>query len=190
MAIPWVIARPTSIWGPWFGIPYRGFFDAVRRGYYVHPQGEKIYKTYGYVGNVAYQLAKLLSVSPNQIDGKTLYVADYEAVEIGSMAEAIRRQFGARPVRNVPVGMLRMLAAAGDVCRKAGWRNPPLTSFRLNNLREQMKYDIQPTADVVGALPYTVDEGIAMTVAWMKQRDAMKALPDDSWPETTVLRNT
>ena len=23
----WCIIRPTSIWGPWFGVPYRNFFD-------------------------------------------------------------------------------------------------------------------------------------------------------------------
>ena len=25
----WAIIRPTSIWGPWFGEPYRNFFDMV-----------------------------------------------------------------------------------------------------------------------------------------------------------------
>ena len=25
----WCIIRPTSIWGPWFGVPYRNFFDMV-----------------------------------------------------------------------------------------------------------------------------------------------------------------
>jgi len=26
----WTLVRPTSIWGPWFGVPYRTFFDVVR----------------------------------------------------------------------------------------------------------------------------------------------------------------
>ena len=30
--VPWVIVRPTSIWGPWFDIPYRTFFDSIQHG--------------------------------------------------------------------------------------------------------------------------------------------------------------
>ena len=26
----WTIVRPTSIWGPWFGEPYRDFFDVIK----------------------------------------------------------------------------------------------------------------------------------------------------------------
>ena len=25
----WLIVRPTSLWGPWFGIPYKSFFDII-----------------------------------------------------------------------------------------------------------------------------------------------------------------
>ena len=32
----WAIVRPTSIWGPWFGVPYRNFFDMVRSRMYFH----------------------------------------------------------------------------------------------------------------------------------------------------------
>lgn len=30
----WCIIRPTSIWGPWFGVPYRNFFDMVMHRMY------------------------------------------------------------------------------------------------------------------------------------------------------------
>jgi len=29
---PWAIVRPTSIWGPWFGVPYRLLFELIERG--------------------------------------------------------------------------------------------------------------------------------------------------------------
>ena len=32
----WAIIRPTSIWGPWFGEPYRNFFDMVMERRYFH----------------------------------------------------------------------------------------------------------------------------------------------------------
>ena len=169
LEIPWVIIRPTSIWGPWFGVPYKGFFDALRKGVYVHPRGERLYKTYGYVGNVVYQIKQFLSAPSEVVHGRTFYVADYQPLEIREMAEVIREAFGAPPVRDVPLSVLRMMATAGDGFRKLGWKNPPLTSFRLNNLRTQMVYDMSATQEIAGRCPYTMKEGVQATVDWIEQ---------------------
>jgi GlcNAc-P-P-Und epimerase len=169
LAIPWVIIRPTSLWGPWFGVPYRGFFDSVRRGLYVHPRGELLYKTYGYVGNVVHQIKQFLSVPEDLVHGRTFYVADYLPLEIREMAETIREAFGAATVRDVPICVLRVLAAAGDGVGKLGWKNPPLTSFRLKNLRTQMVYDMSSTQEIAGPCPYTMKQGVRETVEWIKQ---------------------
>jgi nucleoside-diphosphate-sugar epimerase len=167
----WVLVRPTSIWGPWFDIPYKGFFAAVRKGVYVHPRGEKIYKSYGYVGNAVHQLRKFLTATREGVNGRTFYLADYEPIEIRKMADEIRTAFDARPVHDVDLPLLKMAALAGDVCKKAGWYNPPLSSFRLNNLRTQMVYDISATAEISGDLPFDMPDGVRHTVEWMKRHD-------------------
>jgi nucleoside-diphosphate-sugar epimerase len=167
--IPWLIIRPTSIWGPWFGVPYRGFFDAVRQGLYVHPRGERLYKTYGYVGNAVHQVNQLLAVPAELVHGRVFYVADYEPVEIMEMAEMIRECFEAPKVREVPLGILRAVAAAGDGARKLGWNNPPMTSFRLANLRTQMVYDMSATREIAGLCPHSLREGVRSTVSWIKE---------------------
>lgn len=41
----WCIIRPTSIWGPWFGVPYRNFFDMVMHRMYFHIGHIKCHKT-------------------------------------------------------------------------------------------------------------------------------------------------
>jgi GlcNAc-P-P-Und epimerase len=169
LEIPWVLLRPTSIWGPWFGIPYRGFFDTVRQGLYVHPRGERLYKTYGYVGNVVHQIKQFLSVPAEFVHGRVFYVADYQPIEIRKMAETIREAFGAPVVREVSMTVLRSLAKVGDGAKKVGWKNPPLTSFRLSNLRTQMVYDMSATEAIVGLCPYTTEEGVRSTVDWIKQ---------------------
>jgi nucleoside-diphosphate-sugar epimerase len=169
LKIPWVIIRPTSIWGPWFGIPYRRFFDALRQGLYVHPRGERLYKTYGYVGNVVHQIERFLAVPAELVHGRIFYVADYRPLEVMEMAEIIREAFGAPEVREVPLAVLRVLAAAGDVLQKLGWRNPPITSFRLGNLRTQMVYDMSATQGIAGPCPYTLEEGVRTTVRWIKE---------------------
>ena len=169
LEIPWVLIRPTSIWGPWFGIPYRGFFDVVRKGLYIHPRGERLYKTYGYVGNVVHQIKQFLFVPAERVNHHVFYVADYQPIEIRTMAESIREAFQAPAVRDVPLSILSTLARAGDGIRKLGWTNPPLTSFRLSNLRTQMVYDMSTTQAVAGPCPYTMQEGVLATVDWIKQ---------------------
>lgn len=56
----WAIIRPTSIWGPWFGVPYRNFFDMVISRKYFHIGRKSCTKTYGYVGNAVYQIEQIL----------------------------------------------------------------------------------------------------------------------------------
>ncbi|MHB8136351.1 MAG: NAD-dependent epimerase/dehydratase family protein, partial [Anaerolineaceae bacterium] len=56
----WIILRPTSIWGPWFGTPYNDFFMSIIHSLYIHPKGYKISKSFGFVGNTVFELTKLM----------------------------------------------------------------------------------------------------------------------------------
>ena len=167
--VPWVLIRPTSIWGPWFRIPYRMFFDTVRRGLYVHPKGLNITKSYGYVGNVVHQIRQFLAVDAALVNGRTFYVSDDENMDVLQFAHSIQKAFGAPPVRQVPLFVMKALASTGDVLKKLGMSNPPLTSFRLNNLLTPMHYDMAATRAVAGPAPYTLDEGVRLTVDWILQ---------------------
>jgi nucleoside-diphosphate-sugar epimerase len=167
LEIPWAIVRPTSIWGPWFRIPYRTFFDTVRRGVYVHPQGRKISKSYGYVGNVVHQIEQFLSVDACKIDKRTFYVSDDGNMDVLQFARLIQQAFGAPPIREVPLAVLQGLAIAGDVLKKMGVSDPPITSFRLTNLLTPMDYDLSLTTLVAGPSPYTLKEGVQSTVEWI-----------------------
>jgi nucleoside-diphosphate-sugar epimerase len=169
LEIPWAIFRPTSIWGPWFRIPYRTFFDTVRRGFYVHPRGRKISKSYGYVGNVVHQIKQFLTVDAARIDKRTFYVSDDQNMDVLEFGQLIQRAFGAPPIREAPLAVLKGLALAGDVLKKLGVSNPPLTSFRLTNLLTPMDYDICLTTQVAGPAPYTLEAGVQLTVEWILQ---------------------
>jgi nucleoside-diphosphate-sugar epimerase len=171
LEIPWLLFRPTSVWGPWFRIPYRMFFDTVRRGLYVHPKGLRICKSYGFVGNIVHQIRQLMAVDAREIDKKTLYVSDDRNMDILEFAQAIQAAFGAPPVRQVPMAVLQGLAHAGDLLKRFGVPNPPLTSFRLGNLLTPMEYDMSKTCKVAGPSPYTLEEGVRITVDWIRQHE-------------------
>jgi len=163
----WLIARPTSIWGPWFGVPYRGFFGAIARGIYYHPGTRNPEKSFGFVGNTMHQFGRLLSAPAKAVCGKTIYVCDYPPLRLREWAETIRRAVDARPIRSMPLWALRVVAYAGDILEGCGWTRPPLTSFRLNNLMTEMVFDTRSLKDLCGALPYSLEEGVKATVAWM-----------------------
>jgi GlcNAc-P-P-Und epimerase len=167
-AVPWVLVRPTGIWGPWFDVPYRNFFDTVRLGLYMHPTGIRTKKSYGFVGNTVHQLDRLMYRDFHDAQRRTLYVTD-PPVEILPWAKAVARSFNARPPFQVPYVLLAAGAKIGDLLKTLGWRHPPLTSFRLDNLITDMDIDYMLAGDVTGNGPYSMQDAIEITIDWLSQ---------------------
>lgn len=171
-ASPWVIVRPASIWGPWFDVPYRDFFTAIARGRYVHPGRTQVRKSFGYVGNTVHQLDRMLTADAAAVAGRTFYLADWPPLIVEEWARDIQQALRAKPIRRAPMPLLRGVAVAGDLLESAGRRKAPLTTFRLNNLMTTMVYDSAALEAVVGDLPFTRQQGVAETVAWMRRPQA------------------
>jgi nucleoside-diphosphate-sugar epimerase len=167
-SIPWILVRPTGVWGPWFDIPYRNFFDMVRRGLYMHPRQSRVYKSYQFVGNMVHQLDQLMFQGFWEAQGRTIYVTD-RPTEILPWARQIASAFGKSPPSELPYMLLAAGAKAGDLLQKIGWHNPPLTSFRLDNLTTDMVVDYMLAEDVTGPAPYPMEDAIAVTVDWLAQ---------------------
>jgi nucleoside-diphosphate-sugar epimerase len=164
------MVRPTSIWGPWFGIPYKTFFTTIAKGYYFHPGKAQVRKSFGFVGNTVFQLQRLSLAQDACVHGRTFYLADYDPIDVREMADLIQRMMGVRRIRTVPISVLRAAAMGGDFAKKLGWRNPPISSFRLDNLLTNMIHDLEPLCEVAGPLPYSWREGVGKTVEWMRSQ--------------------
>jgi nucleoside-diphosphate-sugar epimerase len=167
---PWVIMRPTSIWGPWFDIPYRTFFLTIAANRYIHVGRRPVLKSFGYVGNTVQQLAAVGETSDPAVDGTTMYLADAPPIEVADMANRIQRTLGSKPIRTVPRRFVKPVALVGDLLQRVGWDEPPLTSFRLDNLLTEMIYDTEPLSRILPDLPYSLEEGITRTVEWMREQ--------------------
>ena len=168
----WTLVRPTSIWGPWFDVPYRSFFDAVRKGFYIHPNGCQIRRSYGFVLNTVVQISRLMALAEDgTVHGKVFYLADYEPTDPLDWAQTIADRFGSPRIRRAPTAALRLVARVGDLLKSAGMSHPPLSSFRLNNLLTNAVFDLGPTREVAGDLPYTLEQGVRITVDWMRRQD-------------------
>jgi len=140
----------------------------VLRGRYVHPAGLRIRKSYGYVGNSVYQLERLIDAAPREVDGRVFWLADYPPIEVAAWAAEIRRCAGLGSVRSVPTWVLQAGGRAGDLLARLGMSDPPLTSFRVDNLLTEMVYDSGSTEHIAGELPFTMADGVRATVEWLR----------------------
>lgn len=122
-SFPWIIVRPTSIWGPWFAALYRDFFTSISRSLYVHPAGMRIRRSYGFVLNCVFQLDHLAKTLPEALVGRTVYLADYDPTERKHWADAIKVQLGSRHVRELPLSLLKVPAFFGDTLKTLGGYN-------------------------------------------------------------------
>jgi len=166
----WIIVRPTSIWGPWFDVPYKMFFDHVRARRYIHPKNMLIYKSFGFVGNTVYQLKKLMNTDAAAITSNTFYLGDYIPIEISCFSNIIAKEFCVTSPITLPFAVLAFFAKCGDLLEYLGFKNQPLTSFRLNNLITEMIYNFTEISEITGPLPFTVDQGVSLTVKWMNSQ--------------------
>ncbi len=163
----WCIVRPTSIWGPWFGVPYRNFFDMVTKKMYFHIGDIKCYKTYGYIGNAIYQIEQLLFAETLDEDNKVFYIGDEPAYEINEWADEIAAQLGFN-VPTMPVWFVKCLAKFGDFLGLFHIHFP-MQSFRYGNMTNDGINDMTNTYKVAPEIPYTRLEGVRETLAWMEK---------------------
>ena len=166
----WIIVRPTSLWGPWFGAPYKNFFDIIQRKLYFHPKGDKIHKKFGFVLNCVYILNALLK--DDTLNKKTVYLSDFKELEVKIWADMISNCFHNTKVKQIPYFVLKTFSVLGDMSKYLGVKNPPLTTFRLNNLITQMSYNTLDVQNIVKELPFTLEQGTNITYEWLIKKNA------------------
>lgn len=163
----WCIIRPTSIWGPWFGVPYRNFFDMVIRRMYFHIGYIKCHKTYGYIGNAIYQIEQLLFNETKDVNNKVFYIGDEPPYEINEWADEIAAELGFK-IPTMPVWFVKCLAKFGDFL---GFFHIhfPMQSFRFTNMTNDGINDMSNTYKIAPEMPYTRLEGVRETIAWISK---------------------
>jgi len=164
----WLIVRPTSIWGPWFDVPYKNFFDAVLNKRYVHPGKRAGTSTYGFVGNTVFQMNQLLITGTENILHKTFYLGDSPPNNLSDWADEIAAISGSRNNLTAPYWIVKTAALLGDLLSMFNIKFP-ITSFRLKNMVISNILDLSTTEAIAPTPPYSRADGIKKTLCWMKQ---------------------
>lgn len=164
----WSIIRPTSIWGPWFSVPYANFFKMVLSRTYVDMGSKACTKTYGYIDNAVHQIMTLLTADAQQVRGKTFYIGDYEPYNISQWAKEIGKEANIY-IPTVPFVLMQCAAYLGDLLQKL--HIPfPMTSFRLKNMTTDNVIDMSETQRLAPTLPVSRREGIVRTIKWLREK--------------------
>ena len=168
-AYKWVIIRPTSIWGPWFNIPYIDFFNIVYQGKYFD-FGRTCTKSYGFVDNTVFQIKKLIDAD---VHGKTFYLGDEPAIQISEWANEISLEMGKGGIKKIPFFLMQSAAWGGDILTKLGIKFP-ITSFRLSNMTTNNILPLQDLYAITGSTPVSRLEGVKKTISWLVQHKGYK----------------
>jgi len=160
----WTIIRPTTIWGP-FSLRYRDvMFKVMRKGLYFHPGGKKVIRSYGYVGNVVWQIGRMLTLPKADMDGRVFYVGD-QPMDLRIWVEAVSRRLTGKPVRYIPSALIRAIALAGDVLTTL--RLPfPITTGRYRSMTSDYITPMDRTIAALGEAPYTLEQSVDETIRW------------------------
>jgi GlcNAc-P-P-Und epimerase len=160
----WTIIRPTTIWGPW-SLRYRDvMFKIMRKGLYFHPGKGRVIRSYGYVGNVVWQIDRILKARADVVDRKVFYVGD-RPFDLKVWVEAVSKELVGRPVRYIPTALIRLLALKGDVLKAIGIPFP-ITSGRFRSMTSDYVTPMDRTIDALGEAPWTMEQGIKEMVRW------------------------
>ena len=112
------------------------------KGYYFNP-GKKILKKLAtFVGNTIYMIDKILH-SKELSNNNVYYLVDYPEYSIQEWAKSISFFAGKRNPFSLPRILILSIAKIGDILKfLKNLSDPPLTTFRLNNIISSTSYDL------------------------------------------------
>ncbi len=165
----WTIIRPTNIWGPRHPRYPTEFWYVLKQGRYIHPGEQPVIRSYGYVGNVVDQILQILKKEDELVHQQVFYVGDHP-INLYDWANGFSLALNNKKVRVVPRFFVKSLALVGDTLRYFKLKFP-ITSSRYKSMTSSNTAPMEKTFKVLGLPKYTLQEGIAETVSWLKKQD-------------------
>ncbi len=166
LSCTWTFVRPTNIWGPWHERYKREAWRVINKGMYLHPGGKPVVRSYGYVGNIVWQMEQIFNAPKEIIDKQVFYIGD-RPIDIYKWVDGFSMALRGKHVFRVPRILLHAIGIMGDVLAKVG-KEFPLTVSRYKNMTSDYLTPMDKTFETFGEPPYSLEEGIDHTIRWLK----------------------
>jgi len=168
LAMPWLIIRPTIIWGPHHPSFRQNIFRHIAKRTYLHPVGRaKTMRAFGYVANTAQQILALALSSEGAGDPHVFYAGD-DTIDYEIWADAFSRGLTGKRARRVPIGLLNFMGRIGDFAKRLHLP-APIDSGRAFRMSTSSAIDLSPTLARTGPPPVSFEQGVRETLAWLRE---------------------
>jgi UDP-glucose 4-epimerase len=155
-----IVLRLPLVYGPRVKGNFATLLDAVAREALLPFGGVANRRDFLYVGNLVHAIAALVD-APDPLGGAWL-VSDGEAVATPALVRRVAAALGVTPrVPKVPRSLLTLAAAVTG------------RGALLRRTVSSLEVDAAPLVRRIGALPFTLDQGLAATAAWWRLRHAI-----------------
>jgi nucleoside-diphosphate-sugar epimerase len=165
---PWLIFRPTGVYGP-RETDYYVFFQTISRGLEPYIGFRKQILTFIYVRDLV-RLIFLAIESPHV--NKAWFVSDGKEYPSELFASITKKALGRRTIRfTVPLFLVRAIAVAGENVASLWGSIPTLNTDKYNVLRStNWRCEVEPLDRDFGfKAEYDLEKGVAETLDWYKQ---------------------
>jgi nucleoside-diphosphate-sugar epimerase len=168
---PWIIVRPTNVWGPRHPFfPYE-LWRYLERRWYLHPGRQPIRKYYCFIDNAVQQLGQLLFGDPPTNTAAAIrYISD-PPIDNADWMNAFSLSLSGKRIRRLPIALWKLLAMIGDLSFALGVRFP-VNSQRLFRLTVNENIPADMIVDLPDSVRVNLDEGVRRSVSWYRQISA------------------
>lgn len=163
----WTFVRPTNIWGPWHFRYQQEAWRVIKKGFYLHPAGAPVVRSYGYVGNIVWQMEQILNAPAEKVDKQVFYVGD-KPIDIYQWVDAFSMALRNQHARRVPRFILKAIGLFGDIVGAVGIKFP-LTLSRVRSMTQDYTTPMDKTFEVLGEPPFDLKQGVAKTIQWLDE---------------------
>lgn len=175
LPMPWLIMRPTIIWGPRHPSFADNIFHHIARRSYLHPQGSApIMRAFGYVENTAHQILDLTLRDDLPPDRKVYYAGD-GCLDYDMWADAFSVGLTGKRARRIPVTLLKLLGLGGDVAKMLKMPSP-IDSGRAFRMSTSSAVDLDLILAETGEPLVSFDVGVQRTLDWLHKLDPSRFL--------------
>jgi nucleoside-diphosphate-sugar epimerase len=171
LACTWTLIRPVNIWGPYHARYSDEFWKIAAAGLYVHPNIPAPTRTYGYIGNVVWQMLGLLELPAEKVHKEVFYVGD-QPIKIDRWSIGFSKAFRGKEPPRIPMFVMKGLALAGDMISVVIRKPFFITSSRLRSMTEDYLSPLDKTINALGEAPYSLDEAIGKVAKWYQSRQS------------------
>jgi GlcNAc-P-P-Und epimerase len=165
--IPYIIIRPTSVYGPFGKEPYKDYFLTLKAKRYFHIGKADNLVSMAYVKNVVDQT--LFLACHEKTSGQIYFSNDFHPYTMREFSDTAAMYFGYQP-KTIP-DIIVYPAAYGLGILKYFGLNVPLYPFRLRNIKASYCYDLSNSIQLGFFPKYGLEDGIRETLDWYTQND-------------------